>query len=173
MCTSSAYSVFKPIQVVIFMWMRRSFIAIIVVIIGLSAFVPQASAHPSDDDDFEVEFISGSYHDLDADGYVDDIKTVFSIEADDYVHVTYVYTRLFLPSGMMFDLHIFIIGNFQEIVITIGWFNCLRESGWYYSDVYTETAGSDMASDWILFDPPTEGIPGGPSIDIIDVEVKT
>ena len=154
------------------MWMRRSFITVIVIIIGFSVFIPQVSAH-SNCGDFKVELISGSYHDLDADGYVDDIKTVFSIEAEDYVQVTHVYTRLVLPSGLMFDFYIIIIGNFQEIVITIGWFNCLRESGWYYSDVYAETSGSRMASDWILFDPPTEGIPGGPSIDIIDIEVET
>jgi hypothetical protein len=158
----------------ILMWMRRSFVAIISAIIVLSALVPQASACVDDDDEhFRVEFESGSYHDLDSDGYVDDIKTVFSLEAEYYVYVTFVYTRLFFPSGRMLDLYLMLIGNFEEVVITIGWFNCLQESGWYYSDVYAKSYGSKRAggSDWILFDPPAGGVPGGPTIEVLSIEI--
>jgi hypothetical protein len=151
-------------------------------IMVLSLFTGEVQATDSDGtgDSLIVSIESADYLDLDGDQIEDDILTEFTITVPEGNWVfdrTYVYCELVLPSGYYFNCLILIIGNYNSVTLSMGWYNTAIESGWYTFSLCSWGYGRyspDIGSDTIVFDPPTEGGPGSPppSIEIIQISAE-
>lgn len=160
----------------------KRILTIILAFMVLSLFVGevQATGDVYSGDSLIVSIESADYLDLDGDQIEDDILTEFSISVPkgDWVFVrTYVYCELVLPSGNYFNCLILLIGTYNSVTLTLGWFNTAIEPGWYDFTVWAWGSGPDapdLGSDWVVFDPPETG--GGPapppSIEIIEITAK-
>jgi hypothetical protein len=118
---------------------------------------------------------------LDLQGYQieDDILTEFKItvpQGDWDFHYTYIYCELVLPSGSYFNCMILLIGTYNSVSISLAWYNCALESGWYSFSLWAWGEGHnapDVGYDSVIFDPPTDGNPAlPPSIDIAEIIVE-
>ncbi|MCF2144712.1 MAG: hypothetical protein K9W42_13525 [Candidatus Heimdallarchaeota archaeon] len=120
-----------------------------------------------------LEIVYAYYHDLDNDGYSDDILTVLQITTVSG-EIEFMYTNLFqaitLPSGLTYYFITTIFGFYSSLQVTSFWYDLATESGWY---TFTAAAES-LSSDWYCqiytecsFDPPDEGPEGGmPRVEI-------
>ena len=135
----------------------------------------QATGDQGEDDALVVSIESAGYLDLDGDQIEDDILTEFTIsvpKGDWEFRHTYIYCLLELPSGYFFECALLAIGTYEWVTITLAWYNTAIEAGWY---VFTtcawalgeNTPGPGGAS--IVFDPPTEGNPAPPVIEVVGV----
>ncbi|MGY5871904.1 MAG: hypothetical protein RTV72_06655 [Candidatus Thorarchaeota archaeon] len=155
----------------------KSILTVILTMLVLSFFTGGVAATDYDDDDDSliVSIESADYLDLDGDQLEDDILTEFTIavpKGDWQFSRTFVYCELVLPSGYYFNFLIILIGSYNSVAITVGWYNTAIESGWYDFAVWSLGLGPKAPSlgfDWVTFDPPTEGEPGTPSIEIIEI----
>jgi hypothetical protein len=136
----------------------------------------QATNYGDDEDSLMVSIESADYLDLDGDQIEDDILTEFTItvpEGDWDFSRTYAYCELVLPSGYYFGCLILMIGTYNSVTLTLGWYNTAIESGWYTFSIFAWGTGNnapEMGMDSVIFDPPTEGNPGPPpSIEIIEI----
>ena len=155
----------------------RRILTIILAFMVLSLFVGEVQAYGEDenDDSLIVSIESAGYLDLDNDQIEDDILTEFTITVPPgnwYFAHTYVYCELVLPSGYYFNCLILVIGTYSSFTLTLGWYNTAIEPGWY--TFYLNAWGSgpyapDMGTDSLVFDPPTKGDEGPPSIEIIQI----
>jgi len=113
------------------------------------------------------------YHDLDNDGFSDDILTVLRISTLSGVE-EFMYTNLLqaitTPSGISYYFITTIIGYYASLDVIAFWYDTATESGWY-----TFTAAAESLSvGWYCqtyttysFDPPDEGPEGGmPRVDL-------
>ncbi len=135
----------------------------------------QAADNGGWDDSLVVSVESADYMDLDNDLVDDDILTEFSITVPsgdwDFQH-TYVYCELVLPSGCYYNCLILLIGTYSSVTISLAWYNTATESGWYTFTLWSWGEGfnaPDLGSDSVVFDPPTEKVPGLPGLEIIDI----
>ncbi len=128
-------------------------------------------------DSWQVDIETAIYLDLDSDTMEDDVLTKYTLTVPDgdlRFHVTYIYSRLTLPSGQYFYHLLLVIGQFSKLCIVLGWYNTATESGWYTYEVYACSFGEhapDSGSDDIIFDPPTEGDPGVPIVSILNATI--
>ncbi|MHA1769258.1 MAG: hypothetical protein ACTSV3_05340 [Candidatus Thorarchaeota archaeon] len=157
--------------------MKPLVLATVVAMVIVSLFTGgvQATTAGDDNDSLVVSIDSATYLDLDGDLAEDDILTVFTISVPhgDWVfQITYAYCRLVLPSGSYFECTILIVGTYSTITIGLGWYNTAVESGWYHFGLYAWANGPYAPGPGVCttsFDPPTEGNPGPPVVEIVDV----
>jgi hypothetical protein len=157
----------------------KSILVVITAMMLFSLFIGdvQATDYGDAGNSLIVSIESADYLDLDGDQIEDDILTEFTITVPDgnwIFDMTYVYCELVLPSGYYFNCLLLIIGNYNSVTLTLGWYNTAIESGWYTFSLYSWGYGyyaPEMGSDSIIFDPPTEGGPGSPppSIEVIQI----
>ncbi|TFH00563.1 MAG: hypothetical protein E4H14_19525 [Candidatus Thorarchaeota archaeon] len=155
----------------------KRILTIILAMMVLSLFVGevQATNYNENDDSLIVSIESADYLDLDGDQLEDDILTEFTItvpQGDWDFRYTYIYCELVLPSGYYFNCLILMIGTYNSVTLTLGWYNTAIESGWYTFSLWAWGYGHvapGLGSDSIVFDPPTEGDPGLPFIEIIQM----
>ncbi len=146
-----------------------------VVFISMLAFMP-TNVSADDDDDYDgyldVDITDAHYCDYDGDGSEDDVVTVFEVDirkSDDWDGGVFrLQTYLILPSGYgwVYTFYVKAEGDFQ---ITMIWYNCAIESGWYTFYVFADALGSEAPRsgyDSIVFDPPGGGDPDMPEISI-------
>jgi hypothetical protein len=134
-----------------------------------------ASAWISYDYQSVVEITYATYTDLDDDGVQDDIYSTFSLfPLLGYRNYFYGYIDLYMemPSGdtwyILEDLDLEV---YLEEDVTINWYNCATESGWYE---FTIVVDSWVIDDWgmlhhvyeadvLIFDPPEKSdVAGAP-----------
>ncbi|TFH03606.1 MAG: hypothetical protein E4H14_16425 [Candidatus Thorarchaeota archaeon] len=158
----------------------KRILTVILAMMILSLFVGevQATDYDANKDSLIVSIESADYLDLDGDQIEDDILTEFTITVPkgnwEFVR-TFVYCELVLPSGYYFNCLFLMIGSYNSVTLTLGWYNTAIESGWYTFEVYAWGSGPDapdLGYDSVIFDPPTEEIPGPPSINIIQIVVE-
>jgi len=150
---------------------------VILAIMVLSLFTGEVQATDYGDtgDSLMVSIESADYLDLDGDQIEDDILTEFTVavpQGDWDFERTYVYCELVLPSGYYFNCLILVIGTYSSFTLTLGWYNAAIESGWYTFVLGAWGSGHDapgLGTDSLVFDPPTKGDPGTPTIEIIDI----
>ena len=155
----------------------KRILTIILALMVLSFFTGEvrATSYDENDDSLIVSIESADYLDLDGDQIEDDILTEFTITVptgDWNFARTYVYCEIVLPSGYYFNCLILMIGTYNSVTVTLGWYNTAIESGWYTFSLWAWGYGHDapgMGSDSLVFDPPTEGEPAPPSIEIITI----
>ena len=142
------------------------------------SFLPgtaQATNLSDNSDSMCVSIQSASYLDLDADMVEDDILTVFTVSIPIGARNsgwTLIYMVLELPSGLAFGCNLLVIGIYSQLSLTMGWYNTATEAGWYTFEVAAYMLGNNVLKpgfDSIVFDPPTEGEPGSPIIEIIRI----
>lgn len=135
----------------------------------------QATGGMGEDDALVVSIESAEYLDLDGDQIEDDILTEFTIavpEGDWEFRHTYIYCLLELPSGYYFECALLAIGTYQWVTITLAWYNTAIEAGWYVFTTCAWALGEyapDPGIASMVFDPPTEGNPAPPVIEIVCV----
>ncbi|MGY5875460.1 MAG: hypothetical protein RTU30_06925 [Candidatus Thorarchaeota archaeon] len=151
----------------------RPLMIILVALMVITLSIGNVEASPNDDA-LQVDITTATYLDLDDDSAEDDVITAFSIDVptgDWDIGMTFIYCYLELPSGLAFDAFLMLRGDFSSVTVTLGWYNTAIESGWYYFGVYAWSLGSDVPDSGfseIIFDPPTDGVPGDPVIHIIN-----
>ena len=150
----------------------------ILMILMISLMLPgQVQACTNDNDSLLVTITRAEYTDLDLDNRSDDILTNFDIttpvgEWD--ISLTIIFCELILPSGYAFYFITIIQGDYTKIEISLGWFNCAIEEGWYLIRVHALSVGPNAPSygyGETLFDPPDGGNPGDPEIDILNTTI--
>ena len=154
----------------------KRILTIVIALMVLSFFTGEVQATSYDDDDSLIVSIeSADYLDLDADQMEDDILTEFRITVPTgnwNFRYTYIYCELVLPSGYYFNCMILLIGTYNSVSLSLGWYNCAIESGWYTFSLWAWGEGHDapnLGYDSVIFDPPTPGDEGDPFIDIIQI----
>ena len=150
-------------------------LALAMMVLSLVTGGVQATSDLSDDDTLVVSIESADYMDLDGDLIEDDILTEFTIrvpEGDWQFRHTYIYCLLELPSGYYFECALLAIGTYEWVTITLAWYNTAIESGWYTFTTCAWAIGENAPDPGVastIFDPPTEGNPAPPVIEIVGV----
>jgi hypothetical protein len=151
--------------------------SLILALMVLSLFTGevQAADYGGWGDSLIVSVESADYTDLDNDLVEDDILTEFSISVPygdwNFQH-TYIYCELVMPSGNYFNCLLLLIGSYNSVTISLAWYNTASESGWYTFSLWSWGEGfnaPDLGYDSVVFDPPTEELPGLPTLEIIDI----
>ncbi len=154
----------------------RPLILLLVALMVITLSIGNVEA-TSNDGTLQVDITTATYLDLDNDSAEDDVITTFSIQVpngDWDIGMTFIYCYLELPSGMAFDALLMLRGDFSTLTVTMGWYNTALESGWYYFGVYAWSYGNDVPDsglDEIIFDPPTDGVPGDPVIHLLNATI--
>ena len=157
-------------------------IAILCIVVISIAFVKPVSAESTDPVPatwFTTTILDAGYLDIDGDGMADDIATSFKIEVmntDIPFSITDILCYLITPSGDGYAVQITVIGHYKCIQIGLAWYNTVTESGWYTFMVYTEITVYHQhyySYDELSFDPPTEGNPGPPLVEVTETIVET
>jgi hypothetical protein len=157
---------------------RRIIFSTLVVLMVFSLFVGPTNAISDNEESWQVDIVDAEYLDLDSDMAEDDVRTKFEVEVPSgewTVRYTYIYAQLTLPSGYYFDYSILVVGEFSKLTLTLGWYNSAIESGWYSFRVDVFSFGGntpDSGYDSVLFDPPTDGDPDVPLVEILDATVE-
>lgn len=155
----------------------RIILTIIVASLVLSFFPGNVQAADTYDsvNSMAVSIRLADYLDLDADGIGDDIITEFIVSVPSMTWHTgrsAIYCLLVLPSGQAFGCNILVIGFYSQLSLTLAWYNTAYESGWYTFSVAAYMIGKNVPApgyDTMEFDPPTDGEPGSPVIQIVGV----
>lgn len=147
----------------------------ILLVLMISMMLPgQVQASTEDNDSLLVSITRAEYLDLDLDERSDDILTEFDIEIPSGewdICMTIIFCELILPSGHTFYFITSIHGDYIKIETSLGWYNCAIEEGWYLIRVHAMTAGPNAPGygyGETLFDPPEDGNPGSPVVDILN-----
>jgi hypothetical protein len=156
---------------------NRIILTFIVAAIMLSFLTGNAQAADTRDkaNSLSVSIQSASYLDLDNDMIEDDILTVFTLDVSDGAWMsqwTLISMELELPSGYTFGCNLLVIGYYSRLCLTLGWYNTAIEAGWYTFSVSACMLGANTHTssyDSMVFDPPTEGGPGSPVLEVISV----
>ncbi|MFW9786927.1 MAG: hypothetical protein ACFFE2_11940 [Candidatus Thorarchaeota archaeon] len=159
---------------------KRLVLLVTVTLMMLSLFAGPVHAHGDDNDDASlmVSIESADYLALDADQIENDIITEFTITLPDgewSFGMTYIYCEIELPSGLTFYCEIVAIGSYNTLGLVLGWHNTAIETGWYTFRVFARVYGNhvpDSGYDSFAFDPPTDGDPAPPVIEIIEVIIE-
>lgn len=116
-----------------------------------------------------VHIADAYYADLDGDGAEDDIKLLVEFAfPEDVVARVDLNIWIELPSGLTFNIRVSVWRAPGESVLNIDCFDMAIESGWYTVTLLTSVMGSGGGRyyiyDQIVFDPPTGGGSGLPSV---------
>ncbi len=143
---------------------------LLLLIITLSS-TPQVAAYSSDAQLLSIT--DASYCDLDGDGYEDDVLTILRIGTPNgYPAFIFCWLSLTLtlPSGRVSYVDTFIFGIYSSLVIRVEWYDHAIESGLYTLDAdmtAVSTLWSVSAYAQVIFDPPDEGPPGTPWVNVM------
>jgi hypothetical protein len=156
---------------------NRRLLTILITVIMLSFLTgnAQATTYGDNSTSMSVSIQSASYLDHDADMVEDDILTLFTISIPSGTWksgYTVIYMVLELPSGSAFGCNLLVIGFFSHLSLTLAWYNTATEAGIYRFSVSAYMLGNSALKpghDSLSFDPPTEGEPGSPIIEIVGV----
>ena len=116
-----------------------------------------------------VNILDAYYADLDSDGYEDDIKLLieFSFPTVEPVRID-LNIWIELPSGLTFNFRVSVWRAPNDSILSIVCIDMAIESGWYTVYLVTSVMGAGggkyYITDTLIFDPPTEGGNGLPSV---------
>ncbi|NWF95663.1 MAG: hypothetical protein HXY34_05940 [Candidatus Thorarchaeota archaeon] len=150
----------------------RRALVILMATVTLVALLPSSAAALPTQPPVDVVVLNANYLDLDRDGMSDDVLSRFSVSVSSSVVFTtsYLYCFLEKPSGETHLYIIKVIGSYSKITIDLGWFDGANEKGWYWFYVYAEVIDRGYSRwdyDQLNFDPPTEGRPAPPRVDVL------
>ena len=145
---------------------RRALVLGIVLAMWL---VPSALAYTRAAESNTLRISDAYYGDLDGDLYADDIKILvqFSLGTLNPSKVT-IDLQVVLPSGTTYAFRIIVYHPPTSSVLQIDCFDMAYESGMYMVEMSALISGTSngkyLASDTFMFDPPTGGGPGLPTV---------
>ncbi len=133
--------------------------------------IPMVSASPRSVQVQDVcIWISDAYYaDLDGDSYEDDIKILVEFALAD-IDPSRVDINLWvtLPSGTTYAFRISVYRPPAASTLQIDCIDMAQESGWYEIDmiasIFGTSSGRCQITDYFIFDPPTGGGPGLPTV---------
>jgi hypothetical protein len=146
-------------------------VGLLTLLMGLFLGLSMVQGAAAATDWLDIAIDHASYHDLDGDGFEDDIQTDFTFTVAHGVKCpgkSEYYFTLTLPSGSGYLVILTIIGKFQTLQLSLLWYDCATESGWYNIQVDAFTQGGPRlghSTNNLDFDPPSAG-GGDPHVKI-------